>query len=215
MKRFGVGGIGCVWWGCAQLIAVCVGYEGAYEVAAVAFGSGGPPSDDGVAEVPIPSVEVLLSYSVSGVAFIDEGNGVQGVVMVTKRAKVGGEDEVGLVALAREEAVHPLVINCGEPRGFEKEVITKGPVNVVVLIGWKFVFCEFRGYFAGEWSLVNGQLCGSCGEEKIIEMGGARFGDTVRRVVAGEIGMSFDPTLGTRFAQVELHRKIDVCTQLH
>ena len=192
MKRFGVGVIGCVWWGCAQLIAECVGYEGAYEVAAVAFGSGGPPSDDGVAEVPTPSVEELLPYCVSGVAFGDEGNGVQGVVVVTKRAKVGVEDKVGLVAVAREEAVHPLESKCGEPRGFEKEVITKGEVNVVVSMGWKFMFREFRGYFAGEWSLVDGQLCGSCGGEKIIEMGGAPFGDTVRRVVAGEIGMSFD-----------------------
>ena len=114
--------------------------------------------------------------------------------MFTKRAKVGVEDEVGLVALAREEAIHPLKGESGEPRGFEKEVITKGEVNVVVLMGWKFMFREFREFFAGEWSLVNGQLCGSCGGQKIIEMGGAPFGDTVRRVIAGEIGMSFDPS---------------------
>ena len=166
MKRFGVGVIGCVWWGCAQLIAECVGYEGAYEVAAVALGSGGPPSDNGVAEVPGPSVEELVPYCVSGVAFGDEGNRVQGVVSVTKRAKVGVEDEVGLVALARESAVHPLEGKCGEPRGFEKEVITKGEVNVVVLMGWKIVFREFRGYFAGEWSLANGQLVEVLGERK-------------------------------------------------
>ena len=114
--------------------------------------------------------------------------------MVTKRAKVGVEDEVGLVAFAREEAIHPLKGESGEPRGFEKEVITKGEVNVVVLMGWKLMFREFRGYFAGKWSLVNGQLRGSCGGEKIIEMGGAPFGDTVRRVIAGEIAMSFDPS---------------------
>ena len=135
VKRFGVAVIGYVWWGCAQLIDECFGYEGAYEVAAVAFGSRGPPGDDGVAEVPTPSVEELLSYCVSGVAFGDEGIGVQGLVMVTKRAKVGVEYEVGLVALAREEAAHPLESKCGEPRGFEKEVITKGEVNVVVLMG--------------------------------------------------------------------------------
>ena len=114
--------------------------------------------------------------------------------MVTKRAKVGVEDEVGLVALTREEAIHPLKGEGGEPRGFEKEVITKGEVNVVVLMGWELMFREFRGYFAGKWSLVNGQLCGSCGGEKVIEVGGAPFGDTVRRVIAGEIGMSFDPS---------------------
>ena len=91
--------------------------------------------------------------------------------MVTKRAKVGVEDEVGLVALAREEAIHPLKGESGEPRGFEKEVITKGEVNVVVLMGWELMIREFRGYFAGKWSLVNGQLCGSCGGEKVIEVG--------------------------------------------
>ena len=114
--------------------------------------------------------------------------------MVPKRAKVGVEDEVRLVALASEEAIHPLKGESGEPRGFEKEVITKGEVNVVVLMGWKLMFREFRGYFAGEWSLVNGQSRGSCGGEKVIAMGGAPNRDTVRRVIAGEIGMSFDPS---------------------
>ena len=60
---------------------------------------------------------------------------------------------MGLVALAREEAIHPLKGESGEPRGFEKEVITKGEVNVGVLMGWKLMFREFRGYSAGEWSL--------------------------------------------------------------
>ena len=106
--------------------------------------------------------------------------------MVTKRAKVGVEDEVGLVALAREEAIHSLKGESGEPRGFEKEVITKGEVNGVVLMGWELMFREFRGYFAGKWSLVNGQLCGSCGGEKVIEVGGAPFGDTVRASLPGK-----------------------------
>ena len=75
-KRFDAGVVGCVRWGCAYLIAECVGYEGSNEVAAVAFGSGGPPSDDGVVEVPIPSVEDLFPYCVSSVAFGDEGDGV-------------------------------------------------------------------------------------------------------------------------------------------
>ena len=114
--------------------------------------------------------------------------------MVTKRAKVGVEDEVGLVALAREEAIHPHKGESGEPRGFEKEVITKGEVNVVVLMGWKWMFREFRGYFAGEWSLINGQLRGSCRGEEVIEKGGAPFGDSVSRVIAGETSMSFDPS---------------------
>ena len=36
--------------------------------------------------------------------------------MVTERAKVGVEDEVGLVAFAREEAIHPLKGESGEEK---------------------------------------------------------------------------------------------------
>ena len=81
----------------------------------IAFGSGDPPSDYGAAEVPTPCVEELVPYCVSGVAFGVNCNGVEGVVAVTERARVGAEDEVGLVAFARQEAAHPLECKRGEP----------------------------------------------------------------------------------------------------
>ena len=43
-----------------------------------------------------------MPYCVAGGAFGDEGNRVRGVVVVTERAKVGVEDEVGLVAFAKK-----------------------------------------------------------------------------------------------------------------
>ena len=72
-------------------------------------------------------------------------------------------------------------------------MVAKKGVSVVVLMSWKFMFREFRANFAGDWSLVNGELSGGCGGEEIFEVRCTPFGDTVRHVVAGEIGMSFDP----------------------
>ena len=65
---------------------------------------------------------------------LSEGDGVQGVVVVAKRAKVVGEDNVGLVAFAREEALHPFESKSGKPPGFKEEVVAKGEVNIVVLM---------------------------------------------------------------------------------
>ena len=73
-------------------------------------------------------------------------------------------------------------------------MVTKGGVNVVVLMSWKFMFREFRSYFAGKWSLVKAYLCGGCWREKIFKVGCAPFGNPIRCVVAGEVCMSFDPS---------------------
>ena len=56
--------------------------------------------------------------------------------MVAKRAKILVEDKVGLVAFARDEAIHPFESKSGKPPGFDEEVVAEGEVNIVVLMSW-------------------------------------------------------------------------------